>query len=120
MSSSEFKSIANEYKLLAQQITAMNKEVKALKDKKDEIGETILAFMSSNDIDECELAGGGKITRKVSKRTEGLKPEFVLDELKTQLGDDAKAERSLQSINSKRATVEKEVISLSLRGGSGA
>ena len=52
MSSSEFKQIANEYKLLAQQITTMNKEVKAMKDKKDEIGETILSFMSSNDIDE--------------------------------------------------------------------
>jgi hypothetical protein len=56
----------------------------------------------------------------VSKRTEGLKPELVLDELKTQLGDAAKAELCLQNINSKRTITEKEVISISLRGAQGA
>jgi hypothetical protein len=120
MSADDFKTIATEYADITKKITAMNKEVKTLKDQKDEIGVTILSFMQSNNIDECELPGGGKITRKVSKRTEGLKPELVLDELKTQLGDAAKAELCLQNINSKRTITEKEVISISLRGAQGA
>ncbi len=120
MSANDFKTVANEYADISRKITALNKETKLLKDQKDEIGMSILSFMQSNGIDECELPGGGKITRKVSKRTEGLKPDLILDELKTQLGDDAKAELSLQNINSKRTVTEKEVISISLRSGGGA
>ena len=115
MSANDFKTVATEYADITKKITALNKEVKTLKDQKDEIGVSILSFMQSNNIDECELPGG-KITRKVSKRTETLKPELILEELKTQLGDDAKAELSLQTINSKRTVTEKEVISISLRG----
>lgn len=118
MSADDFKTIATEYADITKRITALNKDVKVLKDQKDEIGLSILSFMQTNNIDECELPGGGKIARKVSKRTEGLKPELVLDELKAQLGDDAKAELCLQNINSKRTVTEKEVISISLRGAS--
>jgi hypothetical protein len=55
--------------------------------------------------------------RKTSKRTSPLKKEYILEELQTIFGGDvAKAEASLQNIQSKREVVEKEVISLSLRG----
>ena len=119
MSSEDFKAIANQYATLSQEITNANKEVKKLKDQKDQLGMSILSFMQSKNIDECVLPGGGKIVRKVSKRAGSLKPEIIFDELVTQLGDEAKAQQALQNINSKRGTTEKEVISLSqARGGS--
>lgn len=118
MSAEDFRTIAEEYSDLSKQITAMNKEVKKLKDQKEEIGSAILAFMQTKNIDECALPGGGKITRKVSKRTGTLKPELILEELVAQLGDEARAQQCLQNINSKRGVVEKEMISLSTsRGG---
>jgi cell division septum initiation protein DivIVA len=50
MSADDFKTIATEYADITKKITAMNKEVKTLKDQKDEIGVTILSFMQSNKL----------------------------------------------------------------------
>jgi hypothetical protein len=120
MSADEFRSIAEEYATISKKISEINKEVKTLKMQKDDIATAILAFMQSKNIDECTLPSGGKITRKVTKRTETLKPEFILAEFVDQLGDEAKAHQCLQNINSKRGTTEKEVISLTMRGGTPA
>lgn len=121
MSTEDFKAIASQYATISQEITNANKEVKRLKDQKDQLGLSILSFMQSKQIDECVLPGGGKIVRKVSKRAGTLKPEIIFDELVAQLGDEAKAQQALQNINSKRGTSEKEVISLSqARGGASA
>ena len=117
MSSDDFKTIVAQYAIISQDITNANKEVKKLKDQKDELGASILGFMQAKQIDECVLPGGGKIVRKVSKRAGTLKPELIFDELVSQLGDEAKAQQALQNINGKRGTTEKEVISL-MRGGS--
>jgi cell division protein FtsB len=118
MSSEDFKTIVKEYANISKEITAANKAVKLLKDQKDQLGASILAFMQSKNVDECMLPGGGKITRKVSKRTGTLKPEIIFEELVSQLGDEAKAQQALQSINSKRGVTEREVISLTQpRGG---
>lgn len=113
MSNEDFKAIANQYAAISQEITCANKEIKKLKDQKDDLSVSILSFMQSKNVDECVLPGGGKIVRKVSKRAGSLKPELIFDELVAQLGDEAKAQQALQSINSKRGTTEKEVISLS-------
>jgi len=83
-------------------------------------GDTILGIMRHKDLDECQLPNGGRIIRKTSKRTSTLKPEMILDEFKTVLKDDAKAELSLQNIQSKREVVEKETISFSAPRGARA
>jgi len=121
MSSEDFKAIVDQYANISKEITTANKEVKKLKDQKDQIGVSILAFMQSKNIDECMLPNGGKIVRKVSKRAGSLKPEIIFQELVALLGDEAKAQQALQNINSKRGTTEKEVISLlGGRGGGSA
>lgn len=118
MSSEDFKVIAKEYANISKEITNANKQVKILKDQKDQLSASILAFMQSKNVDECMLPGGGKIVRKVTKRTGTLKPQLIFDELVKELGDEAKAQQVLQTINSKRGITEKEIISLSQPRGS--
>jgi len=118
MSADDFKSIAEEFAVVSKQITDLNKQSRELKMQKDQIGESILAWMQTKDIDECNLPGVGKIVRKKSKRTEALKPELILAELTAALGDEAKATQALQNMNSQRSVVEKEVITLTKGGGS--
>lgn len=112
MSAEDFKSIAEEYAEVSKQITDLNKRARELKNQKDQIGESILSFMQTKNIDEAELPGIGKIVRKTSKRTESLKPELILATLTSALGDEAKATAALQDMNSQRTIVEKEVIAL--------
>jgi hypothetical protein len=112
MSTDDFKEIAEQYAEVSKDITGLNKRVRDLKTQKDQIGESILAFMQSKNIDEAELPGIGKIVRKKSKRTETLKPELILATLTTALGDEAKATQALQDMNSQRSITEKEVITL--------
>jgi hypothetical protein len=118
MSSEDFKVIAKEYANISKEITNANKQVKILKDQKDQLSASILAFMQSKNVDECMLPGGVKIVRKVTKRTGTLKPQLIFDELVKELGDEAKAQQVLQTINSKRGITEKEIISLSQPRGS--
>jgi len=118
MSSEDFKSICEEFAEASKAITDLNKKARELKIQKDQLGEAILAFMQTKNIDECQLPGVGKIVRKTSKRTEALKPELILAELTTALGDEAKANQALQNINSQRNVVEKETITLTKGGGS--
>jgi len=119
MSADDFKSIAEEFAEVSKKITESNKRSRELKIQKDQIAESILAFMQTKDIDECQLPGIGTIVRKKSKRTEALKPEMILSELTTALGDEAKANQVLQNMNSKRSVKETEVISLT-KGGAAA
>ena len=113
----DFKVIATEYAAKCKEITELNRAVKELKNKKDEIGETLLSVMRTSGIDECQLPTGEKIIRKTSKRSSTLKPEMILNEFKEILGDDAKAEAALQNLQSKREVTEKETISFSASRG---
>jgi hypothetical protein len=113
----DFRNIASEYATLSSEITRLNRASRDLKAQKDTIGDSLLEYLKTKDIDEVQLPTGGKIVRKTSKRTSPLKKEYILEELQTIFGGDvAKAEASLQNIQSKREVIEKEVISLSLRG----
>jgi len=120
MSSEDFKVVAAEYAELCKEIQKVNAILRDMKKKKDALGETILGIMKQKDLDECQLSNGARIIRKTSKRTSTLKPEMILDEFKTVLRDDAKAEQSLQNIQSKREVVEKETISFSAPRGARA
>ena len=106
----EFKNAVTAYVELHEEITRASKQMRELKQKKDAVGEIILNWMKNNSIDECEMPEG-KLVRKTSKRTEGLKKEMVMEELKKLTGDEARASASLQNIFSMRSTVEKEILS---------
>lgn len=112
--SDEFKDAVKAYIELHDEITRSTKQLRELKQQKDSVGEIILRWMRSNNVDECELPDG-KLMRKTSKRTEGLKKEMVLQELKKLTGDEARATASLQNIFSMRTTVEKEILSRTVK-----
>lgn len=111
----EFKNAATAYVELHDEITRASKQMRELKKQKDAVGEIILAWMKNNAIDECDTPDG-KIVRKTSKRTEGLKKEMVMEELKKLTGDEARASASLQNIFSMRSIVEKEIVSCTKKG----
>jgi LDH2 family malate/lactate/ureidoglycolate dehydrogenase len=109
----DFREVAKEYAELSKVIKDESKTLLEKKRKRDELAEAVLASMASTDIDEVCLPGGaGTITRKTSKRTGTLKPEYIMDELKTFTGgDEARAEAAMQRIQARRDISEKEVIS---------
>jgi len=120
MSSQDFKVVTTEYAELCKEIQNINASLRDIKKRKDALGDTILGIMRQKDLDECQLSNGSRILRKTTKRTSTLKPEMILDEFKTVLKDDAKAEQSLQNIQSKREVLEKETISFSAPRGARA
>lgn len=113
----DFKTIANEYANISQEITNVNRHVKDLKTQKDQMASAILAYLKTNSIDQVCLPQGATIVRKVSKRNGTLKKEMILAEFKEQLGDDAKAEHAVQNLYSRREVTEKEIISLNFPRG---
>jgi hypothetical protein len=106
----EFKNAVSAYVELHDEITKASTHMRELKKQKDAVGEIILGWMKTNAVDECELPEG-KLVRKTSKRTEALKKEMVMEELKKLTGDEARASASLQNIFSMRTIVEKEILS---------
>jgi hypothetical protein len=107
----DFKEAVTAYIEMHDEITRASKQLRELKAKKDAIGEIVLKHMKDRGIDECDSADG-KIVRKTSKRTEGLKQEMVFEELKSLAGgDEALASASLQNIINRRNVIEKEIIS---------
>lgn len=116
----DFRSIASEFANISKEITNINRHAKELKNQKEQMAAAILAYLKTNSIDEVNLPEGASIVRKVSKRSGSLKKEMILEEFKTQLGDDAKAEQAVQNLYSRREVVEKEVVSLSMPRGARA
>lgn len=113
-SAEEFKQAVQAYIELHDEITKSSKHLRELRKQKDAVGDIILKWMRSHSVDECELPDG-KLVRKTSKRTETLKKDMVLVELKKLTGDDARAIASLQNIFGMRSVVEKEILSRTIK-----
>lgn len=116
--SEDFKEAVKQYCMLHDEISASLKQIKEIRRQRDFIGETILAFMKQQDVEACELQDG-KLIRKKSKRTEGLKKEHILDQLlKMTGGNEAAAQEALNAINSLRVVKETEILSRTRRRNS--
>jgi hypothetical protein len=114
----DFKSAVRAYIDLHDELTRSAKQIRELRKQRELVGETILAWMRSNSVDECQLPDG-KLVRKRQKRTESLKKDYVLVELKKVLGgDEGRAAACLNSMFSMRNTVEKEVLTRTVNRGS--
>lgn len=110
---SDFKEAVKAYCAVNDEIVAAGKKIRELRKQKDTVGEVILAFMRNNSIDVCELPDG-KLTRRVSKRTETLKKEHILKELASVL-DDARALNVVNNIFANRAVVEKDTLTRTVK-----
>jgi hypothetical protein len=108
----EFKTCVPLYFELDDKIAEHARRASELRKKKDAIGKMIVKFMKHRNIDECELQdGSGKLMRKESKRTEGMKKEHVEQELMRLLGDTVKVQTSLENIANQRKVETKDVLS---------
>lgn len=102
-----FKDAVRTYIELHDEILACQKGMKELRKKKQELSDAILEFMKKNRIDEFQVPDG-KLQRKTSKRTEGVKKDHIINCLKSSLGNEEQAEAILQMINEQRNTFETE------------
>lgn len=110
MSSSDFNNAVKAYNDIHVQISKLTKKAGELRKEKKVVGDIILGYMKQNNIDECELRNC-KLVRKVSKRTETLKKEYILHELVRLTGSDQAAAAALNSMESHRQIKETEILS---------
>ena len=97
----DFKNAVKAYIDLHDDIQAGARHLRELRKRKTELARVILQFMKENEIDECALHDG-KLIRRQTKRLEPLKKEHILDELRTALRDDSRANAALVNIYAKR------------------
>jgi uncharacterized coiled-coil DUF342 family protein len=85
MSRMEFNKLVDKYTSLSDELTASSKTIRELRAKAKTLGESILEFMKNNDIEEVEVAGKGKLSRKTSKRTGPINKDLIAEELRAHL-----------------------------------
>lgn len=108
MDNAQFKETIVEYCSLTDELAVAQKALRGLRNKKTQLGNAILSFMSSNSIDVCELpSGGGKLERRENKRMETLKKDHVNAELASRAVPPAQCEQILSSIDAAREVVVK-------------
>ena len=115
--SKDFKDAVTAYITIHDELTRSAKQMKELRKQRELIGETILAWMKTNAVEAVNLPDG-QLVRKSQKRTESMKKDYVLVELKKVLGgDELRAAASFNSICSMRNTVEKDVLTRTTNRG---
>lgn len=116
MNNDNFVKHVKEYILLDDQIKEAMKDIKVIKDRKLEIGNTILSMMKSEGIDCCNLdESGSKLVVKKSKSTSSLKPSLIEQELMSVIDDKDKVDNFMETLNSKREVKEKDMLSRSTK-----
>ena len=88
-SSREFDELVGRYTSLSDELTASAKTIRELRAKAKTLGESILEFMKTHDIEEVEVAGKGKLSRKTSKRTGPINKDLIADELRAHVPPNA-------------------------------
>ena len=111
MEKEDFKAMVVEYSRAHEQLTAASAAAKELRKRTLAMQESILGHMQAHAIDECAWAGG-RLVRKRTKKTEGLKKEHIEGELKKLVGDGPAAGEAVTNMYNRRATDFKETLSL--------
>lgn len=101
----EFNSLVTKYTGLSDELTASAKTIRELRSKAKALGESILEFMKKHNIEEVDVAGRGKLTRKISKRTGPINKDLIADELRAHVSADA-VPLIIDKIMSRRETTE--------------
>ena len=104
---SVFKEAVKEYIRVHDQLLDAAKQLKDVRKKKSELADVILSFMRKNNIDECTTGDNGRLARKECKRTESLKQDHILGELRAVVGEN-RAEEILDNITKKREVTLKD------------
>lgn len=101
-----FRECVKEYVDITNQIAEASKSIKAVRQKKDELGTIIHEFMSKNNY-EIASAGDVKLMLKQSTKMPGLKEENIMTVLRDMYGGDdaAKIWRKIMESRESQATI---------------
>ena len=101
-----FRECVKEYVDITNQISEASKSIKAVRQKKDELGTIIHEFMSKNNY-EIASAGDVKLMLKKSTKMPGLKEDNIMTVLREMYGGDdaAKIWRKIMESRESQATV---------------
>ena len=101
-----FRECVKEYVDITNQIAEASKSIKAVRQKKDELGEIIHAFMSKNNY-EVASSGDVKLILKQSTKMPGLKEDNIMTVLREIYGGDeaAKVWRKITESRESQATI---------------
>ena len=101
-----FRECVKEYVDITNQISEASKSIKAVRQKKDELGTIIHEFMSKNNY-EIASAGDVKLMLKQSTKMPGLKEDTVMTVLRDMYGGDdaAKIWRKITESRESQATI---------------
>lgn len=108
---SHFIKIVKEYIELDDNIKLAMKDIKVLKDRKNELSEEIMVKMKESGIDCCNLESGGQIVAKESKTTAAPKIKSIqaVIQEKTEL-DNGMIEHIMNAIEGTRAKNTKQTL----------
>lgn len=101
-----FRECVKEYVDITNQIAEASKSIKAVRQKKDELGTIIHEFMSKNNY-EVAASGDVKLILKQSTKMPGLKEETVMNALRDMYGSDdaAKVWKKITESRESQATI---------------
>ena len=105
-----FREAVQEYVKINNDLNKASKELRVVRQKKNELSDLILEFMRSNDYEVCS-SGDAKLIKKESKRQSALKEEYILAAIREVFGADADASKVIESANAKREVVIKPTLS---------
>ena len=103
-----FKDAVRTYIELYDEIQKCTKDMRSLKKQKVSISDQILEFMDRHKIDEFKVPDG-KLMKKLSKRQESLKRDYVVHCLNQQLGEE-KAQAIFKAMNDQRKITAADVL----------
>ena len=101
-----FRECVKEYVDITNQIAEATKSIKAVRQKKDELGEIIHTFMSKNNY-EVASSGEVKLILKQSTKMPGLKEDNIMTVLREMYGSDdaAKVWKKITESRESQATI---------------
>ena len=101
-----FRECVKEYVDITNQIAEASKSIKAVRQKKDELGTIIQEFMSKNNY-EVAAAGDVKLMLKQSTKMPGLKEDNIMTVLREMYGGDdaAKVWKKIMESRESQATI---------------
>jgi hypothetical protein len=109
-----FREAVNLYVQLSKEIDKVTKMMTQFKKQRNALGETVILYMKSHEIDECHIDGEEKkLIRRQSKRTETLKKDAIIKAFTTALnGDEPRALMLVTNLFNNRTVNFKEALSL--------
>lgn len=106
-----FRRVVDEYCEIHDRMTAMSKQLAALRKDRVRVEGIILDFMKTQEWDKCMLPDGGELERRETRRVGSVNKQRIMEALKASFGnDEERAQACIQRIYENRPVVTSEVL----------